>query len=117
MRGASVGFTVLLLGELVARVFLGFQIGLALYLVAALAYALAGNRAARGTPSVRDAARDGALAAVASYGLTMPLRVILHEGPSIRAAEVAIAFAAIVGALAAVIVARARRAGASVARR
>ncbi len=110
VRGASWGFSLLLVGELVTLQLLGLGNGLVLYVVAAAAYALAGNRAVQPpVVSVRTAARDGALAAALAYGLTIPLRFIVHSAStSVLATGVALAFALVVGALAGSIVGRAR---------
>ncbi len=109
VRGGSWGFTMLLVGELVILHLLGLNIGVVLYVIAALAFALAGNRAVT-VPviSVRVAARDGAAAAVLAYGLTVPLRLIAHDALSLLAVAVTVAFAVIVGGLAGAIVGRAR---------
>ncbi|MCU4184399.1 hypothetical protein K6U06_08500 [Acidiferrimicrobium sp. IK] len=89
---------------------LGLGNGLILYVVAAAAYALAGNRAVQPpVTSVRLAARDGALAAASAYALTIPLRLIVHSASiSVLATGVALAFALVVGGLAGSIVGRAR---------
>lgn len=110
MRGASWGFSVLLVGELLVLNALGMNDGLVLYVVAAAAYALAGNRAVRPPiASVRDAARDGALAATGAYALTVPLRLIVGStSTTVLSVVVAAAFAAVVGGLAGTIVGRAR---------
>jgi hypothetical protein len=110
VRGASYGFTILLVGELLVLHVLGLNDGLALYVIAALAYAAAGNRAVASGPqtSVRSSTKDGAMAAFVAYALTIPLRVIAGDGISGLATVVALAFALLVGAGAASIAARAR---------
>jgi hypothetical protein len=110
VRGASYGFTILLVGELLVLHVLGLNDGLALYVIAALAYAAAGNRAVASGPqtSVRSSTKDGAMAAFVAYGLTIPLRVIAGDGIPVLATAVALAFALLVGAGAASIAARAR---------
>jgi hypothetical protein len=110
VRGASYGFTILLVGELLVLHVLGLNDGLALYVIAALAYAAAGNRAVASGPQtcVRSSTKDGAMAAFVAYALTIPLRVIAGDGISGLATVVALAFALLVGAGAASIAARAR---------
>lgn len=110
MRGAAWGFAILLVGELVTLQLLGLGDGLILYVVAAAAYAAAGNRAVQPpVASVRQAARDGALGAALAYALTIPLRFMVHSAStSLLATAVAVAFALVVGGLAGAIVGRAR---------
>jgi hypothetical protein len=109
VRGGFQGFVILLFGELLTLPFRGN--GLILYWVALVAYAWAGNRAASASlASVPRAARDGAGAAVFAYLLTIPLRQMSHSlSFSFLYTVVALATAVIIGGLAAVIVARARR--------
>lgn len=110
LRGGWTGFVVLLLGDLVTLVH-GRGSGLVLYWVAALAYALAGNRAAAAAGgSLYIAARDGAMAAAFAYLLTIPLRESAGTPVTLLGTVVALGAALIVGALAGLIVARARRA-------
>jgi hypothetical protein len=110
VRGASYGFTILLLGELLVLHVLGLNDGLALYVIAALAYAAAGNRAVASGPqsSIHSSTRDGAVAAFVAYALTVPLRVIAGDRVTVLATVVALVFALLVGAGAASIAARAR---------
>lgn len=110
VRGASWGFSILLIGELVVLQLLGLANGLALYVVAAAAYAFAGNRAVRPpVVSVATAARDGALAAAGAYGLTIPLRLIVAASSfSLLSAVVAVVVALAVGGAAGAIVGKAR---------
>lgn len=109
IRGGSWGFTILLVGELVVLHLLGLNIGLVLYVIAALAYAMAGNRAITASvTSVRNAARDGAAAATAAYVLTIPLRLIAHDDLPALTVVVSVAFAVVVGGLAGAIAGRAQ---------
>ncbi|HET9690591.1 MAG TPA: alpha/beta fold hydrolase [Acidimicrobiales bacterium] len=108
-RGAWAGFVVLFFGDL-ATLYRGRGSGLVLYWVAALGYAVAGHRAAAASPGAwRVAARDGAVAAVCAYALTVPLRVESHSGVSALGTALAVAVAAAVGAGAAAIAGRAGR--------
>lgn len=109
VRGGFQGFVILLFGELLTLPFRGN--GLILYWVALVAYAWAGNRAATASlASVPRAARDGACAAVFAYLLTIPLRQMAHSlSFSFLYTVLALVTALVIGGLAAVIVARARR--------
>ncbi len=109
VRGGFQGFVILLFGELLTLPFRGN--GLILYWVALVAYAWAGNRAASASVAlVPRAARDGACAAMFAYLLTIPLRQMSHSlSFSFLYTVLALMTALIIGGLAAVIVARARR--------
>lgn len=111
MSGASAGFTVLLVGEILAVVILrGAAVGVAVTFVGVTGYAVAGNRAAASSGgSTRTAARDGSLAAVGAWLLTLPLRLADRSFPGWHITMVELVFALIVGALAGSIVARATR--------
>lgn len=110
VRGGWLGFVVLLFGDLIT-LGVGRGSGLVLYWVAALAYAVAGNRAAAACGgSLYAASRDGAFAAAFAYLLTIPLRQAAGTPVTLLNTTVALAAALIVGALAGVIVARAKRA-------
>jgi hypothetical protein len=81
VAGASRGFTILLVGELLVLLVSSFVPGLAapgISAVAATAFVLGARRAVRhGAPG--DAlgnARRGALAALGAYGLTVPLAIM-----------------------------------------
>lgn len=81
VAGASRGFTVLLLGELVVLAISTFVPGTTapgISLVAAAAFVAAGRRAVRNSRSLprRVRARRGATAALGAYGLTVPLAVM-----------------------------------------
>lgn len=109
IRGGWQGFVVLLFGDLITLV-VGRGSGLVLYWVAAMAYAVAGNRAAAAAGgSLYIAGRDGAMAAAFAYLLTIPLRQAAGTPVTLLNTGVALAAALIVGALAGLIVARARR--------
>ena len=109
VRGASSGFSVLLAGELLGIIFLsGAAVGVLVTFVGLAGFAFAGNRAggaSAGQP--KRAARDGMLAAVGAWLLTLPLRIAAQNAPDLRFVAVQLAFAAAVGGLAGIIVARA----------
>lgn len=111
MRGASSGFSVLVAGELLAIIFVhGAAVGVMVTFVGLAGFAFAGNRAGAASPQqLKQACRDGTLAAVGAWLLTAPLRLAAQNAPSWRFAGVELAFAALVGGLAALIVARATR--------
>lgn len=99
VRGASSGFTVLLLGSAAQPLAsaASAQLGLLwLSLTAALAFVLAGRRTGRAArPLVQ-----GPFAAVLAFTLTLPLVVVLHGGFEIVQSCTTLAFAVVVGALA-----------------
>lgn len=109
VKGGLTGFLILVFGELITFPIRGS--GLILYWVALIAYAVAGNRAAAASvQSAPRAARDGALAAAFAFCLTLPLRLAAHSSSlSLLYVAVQIPTALVVGGLAAMIAARARR--------
>ena len=103
VRAASVGFTLLLIGELVARS-LAAATGVAgplLPMASALAYTVAGMRATSGRDTVLRPELTGALAAAGAYALTVPLRLMAGTAPGSPSSVTNVAFAAAVGAAAA----------------
>lgn len=81
VAGASRGFTILLLGELVVLAISSFMPGAAapgISIVAAAAFVAAGKRGGRNAVLLprRTRAARGATAALGAYGLTIPLAVI-----------------------------------------
>ncbi|MCW2616250.1 MAG: hypothetical protein JWN08_3244 [Frankiales bacterium] len=99
VRGASTGFTVLVLGELLAPVagaVSSVLAGLWLSLVGAAGFALAGRRVGR----ARRTVLQGAAAALGALTLTLPLRVLADAPQSPYAFAVSAVFAVVVGGLA-----------------
>ena len=101
MRGASTGFTVLLVGELLAPLAagLGSVVGLLwLSLVGAAGFVTAGSRVG----TARITWLQGGLAAVAALALTVPLRMLvgLDTAEQWYAVGVSAIFGLVVGALA-----------------
>lgn len=113
VRGASSGFSVLVVGELLGIIFLrGAAVGVMVTFVGLAGFAFAGNRAGAVSPGqLKQACRDGSLAAVGAWLLTVPLRITAGNPPSWRLGAVELGFAAAVGGLAGIIVARAIRSG------
>jgi hypothetical protein len=81
VAGASRGFTILLVGELLVLLVSAFLPGLAapgISAVAATAFVLGARRGVRHAPpdDRRGNVRRGALAALGAYGLTVPLAIM-----------------------------------------
>ncbi len=98
-KGASSGFTVLLVGELLAPVagaVSGVLAGLWLSLVGAAGFVVAGRRVG----VARRPVVQGAVAALAALTLTLPLRLLSRADQSPYAFAVSAVFALVVGALA-----------------
>ncbi|MGH9000722.1 MAG: hypothetical protein ACRDY7_15185 [Acidimicrobiia bacterium] len=109
VRAASVGFTLLLVGELVARSVVAVTgvAGPLLPMASALAYTAAGMRATGGRAPALRPEPAGVLAAVGAYAFTVPLR-LMAGAPGITVTVTNLVFAAVVGAAAARIAAAAR---------
>ncbi|MCW2778362.1 MAG: hypothetical protein JWN17_2087 [Frankiales bacterium] len=99
VRGASSGFSVLLLGSAAQPIAsaVSSQLGLLwLSLTAALAFVLAGRRVgAAGRPLLQ-----GPVAAVLAFTLTLPLVVVLQGGLHVVQSAVTLVYAVVVGAFA-----------------
>lgn len=98
-KGASSGFTVLVLGELLsplAGAVSELLAGLWLSLVGAAGFVVAGRRVGL----ARRALVQGAVAALAALTLTLPLRLLSRSEQSPYAFAVSAVFAVVVGALA-----------------
>jgi hypothetical protein len=99
LRGASAGFTVLVLGELLAPLAGALSpvlAGLWLSLVGAAGFAVAGRRIGH----ARRTVLQGAAAALAALTLTLPLRLLAGTQVSPYALAVSAVFALVVGGLA-----------------
>lgn len=112
VRGASRGFSVLVLGEMVLRVAgpSQQQFGLLFALLGAAGFTMAGIRGAR-TAAARPVL-TGATAAVAAFVLTVPLRMMLHAPVLNASTGISMGYAAVVGAVAGLLARRARPSGA-----
>jgi hypothetical protein len=113
IRGGWPGFLILLFGELINLLATGGN-GFVLLWIAIIAYAIAGNRAASASlGSTPRAVRDGALAGGFAFLLTVPLRFAATAGQTLLLEWWALTFQLIagfvIGGLAALIAARARR--------
>jgi hypothetical protein len=80
----------------------GQQLGLPFAILGAAGFVLAGQRAAGS--AARWPALNGAMAAVAAFGLTLPLRLMLHDPVLAPSTVVSVGFAAVVGAVAGALV-------------
>lgn len=108
VKGASSGFTVLLLGELLAPVAGAVDAtlgGLWLSLVGATGYVVAGSRVG----SARRPVLQGVCAALLALGLTLPLRLIAGLNAPLWALLLSAVFAVAVGAAAGGAAGRRRR--------
>lgn len=116
MAGASRGFSVLVLGEMLLRVAGpgGQQLGLPFAILGAAGFVLAGHRAA--VSARHHLVVNGAAAAVAAFCLTIPLRIMLHDPVLVSGTAITVGFAGVIGAAAGTIVrSHRRRVGADVA--
>lgn len=109
VRGASRGFSVLILGEMLLRVVGpgGEQLGLPFAMLGAAGFVLAGHRAAASTD--HHLVLTAAAAAVAAFMLTMPLRVMLQDPVWAPSSAITAGFAAAVGSGAGLLVRAHRR--------
>lgn len=114
VRGASRGFSVLILGEMLLRVVGpgGEQLGLPFAMLGAAGFVLAGHRAAASTE--HHLVLTAATAAVAAFMLTMPLRVMLQDPVWAPSSAITVGFAAAVGSGAGLLVRGHRRRAESV---
>lgn len=99
VKGASAGFTILVLGELLAPLagaLGGVVAGLWLSLVGAAGFVVAGRRVGR----ARKTLLQGSAAAVGALTLTLPLRLLAGAQQSAYAYLVSAVFAVVVGGLA-----------------
>lgn len=108
VRGASRGFSVLVLGEMLLRVAgpSQQQFGLLFALLGAAGFTTAGIRAARA--SVDRAVIAGSAAAVVAFVLTLPLRMMLHDPVMSASTGISVGYAAVVGAVAGLLARRQR---------
>lgn len=106
IRGASLGFSVLVLGGLVAPLAARLPVLGPVWLpvVAAVAFALAGSRIGVATAP----ARHGGVAAVSAYLLVVPLVMMAPVRPEMPALGLSAGAAVLVGALAGAVAARRR---------
>lgn len=98
VKGASAGFTILILGELLAPLagaLGGLVAGLWLSLVGAAGFAVAGRRVGR----ARKTLMQGAAAALGALTLTLPLRLLAGAQQSAYAFAVTAVFAVVIGGL------------------
>ncbi len=113
LRGASRGFSVLVLGEMLLRVVGpgGQQLGLPFAMLGAAGFVLAGHRGAMTTD--RQIVLTGAAAAVTAFVLTMPLRAMLQDPLWAPSTAITVGFGAATGAAAGAVVRAHRRRGES----
>lgn len=109
VRGASRGFSVLILGEMLLRVVGpgGEQLGLPFAMLGAAGFVLAGHRAAASTD--HHLVVTAGAAAVAAFVLTVPLRVMLQDPVWAPSSAITVGFAAVVGSAAGLLVRAHRR--------